>query len=614
MKYPIARRKPKTHAEYRSSFMKRLACLTSFLIVIVFGSVYGQKVKYKDIYALLSTKQYEAAEPFLKKYVKETADNPNAFLFMGIVYQEKSVKEDILKQTKRMISYMDSAIFFYDKAYKTITAKEIKQNDEYYQAYNRRDLRTGEFGVKLSDIQFDLEKRMEGLRERIDRVKMVKHYFDLTDTLYVRSASLFKTIQTKYPGQKEFYLRSDESTLKSLSVLSDRFDSCKHAFEQYKSSLTLMGKVGYSQNLTLNEIRDVKADGKTAPDLYASEIKAWDFKKFADQSRKAIEEEILPTRAYLVSYDIEINKLRDRLSKDSVSVKSDLTTLIDKLLMDQLKKYDREPLPMEIFSLKVADLDYRSTVLENKKRADSTDLHIALQLVSKELRLLNRLDSIAAKIAGEDLESRALDYDYFVKNTFATTAVLKSFVSAMKDFAEREKVSKEKKLAAKTESLRWIVNGADSVPLFSPASGKRFRPLIILDEKYTAGLYYADSLNPSGYMYTINAARKPDLKVSFPVDKESFPERTVSSSRAICYSDAGDHLFFVLIFCQEPKDDKYTATLAKVYRSDGLAWSMNYQLDFIPKEIAFKPDSGELTVTGEGSRQSIIDKNGQLVR
>lgn len=596
--------------------MTKLGCLKVIFLISLVTPAFSQKIKYKDIYALLSTKQYEAAEPFLKKYLKENTDNPNAYLYMGIVYQEKSAKDDILKQTRRMIALMDSAIMSYDKAYKSVTAKEIKQNSEYYQAYNRRDLRTGEFGVKLSDIQFDLEKRMEGLRERIDRVKMVKHYFSLSDTLYKRSNALFKDIQSKFPGEKEFYLRADEETLKSLTALSLRFDSCIHAFEQYKSSLTLIGRVGYNQTLTLKEITDLKKDGSTTADFLMNDLQVWNYKKFADRSKKAIEEDILPTRVHLVSYDIEINKLRDKLTKDSVSVKSDLTSLIDKLLMDQLKKYDRVPLPMEIFSLKIADLEYRSSVLENKKRTDTTDLHVSLNLLNKELRALNKLDSIAVKLSSsEDLDSRVTDYAYFVKNTFATPAVLKSFIGGLRDYADREKVIKEKRLAVKKESLRWMIHGADSIPLFMTGSRSRFKPLIVMDEKYTAGLQYLDSLSPTGYLCTINAFRKPDVMVSFPVERASFREAHISSLKAIAYSDAAGQLYFVLIYSERAgEDNKYAATLAKVYRSDGLAWSMNYQLDFIPKEIAFAAGSGELTITGEDSKQNTMDKNGKLIR
>jgi hypothetical protein len=52
------------------------------LLLFIFPSAHGQKVKYKDIFGLLSTKQFESAEPFLKTYLKETTDNPNAFLYM----------------------------------------------------------------------------------------------------------------------------------------------------------------------------------------------------------------------------------------------------------------------------------------------------------------------------------------------------------------------------------------------------------------------------------------------------------------------------------------------------------------------------------------------------
>ena len=174
--------------------------LIQFLLLFLISAAFGQKVKYKDIFALLSTKQYEQAEPFLKTYLRETADNPNAYLFMGNIFQEKASKNDVLKQTAVAIANMDSAISYYDKAYKILDEREVKRNKEYYQNYNRRDLRTGEFGVKLSDIQFDIQKRTEALKERIDKVKMVKYYFSLADSTYKRSNALFLSLQRKFPS------------------------------------------------------------------------------------------------------------------------------------------------------------------------------------------------------------------------------------------------------------------------------------------------------------------------------------------------------------------------------------------------------------------------------
>ena len=594
--------------------MTKLAVTKFIFLSLIFSAAHGQKVKYKDIFGLLSTKQYEAAEPFLKSYLKETTDNPNAYLYMGIVYHEKALKDDVLKQTKRTINVMDSAIIFYDKAYKTVTEKEIKRNSEYYQAYNRRDLRTGEFGVKLSDIQFDIEKKMEGLKERIDRIKMVKHYFGLADSLYRRSNALYKSLHAAYPGEREFYLRTDENLIKTLNILSMRFDSCLKAFDHYKSSSSTIGKTGYNQTLSLSEIVDFAKDGLTDANFYQEDLKIWDYKKFADKSRLAMEKEIVPMREHLVMYDIEINKLREKLTNDSVSVKSDLHSLIDKLLMEQLKKYDKEPLPMEVFTLKIADLEYRSTLLENKAKKDSTDVHVRLKMLDRELKHLNELDSTAGKLLSDDLDKRTLDYEYFVKNTYSSTAVLKSYVKGLKEYAEREKKIKQTEMTKRTEALRWLLNGVDSIPLFTGPARSRFKPLAVVAEKYTTGLQYADSLNPSGYFYTISPSRIPDVKVSFPVEKPSFKEASLVSSKALTFSDPAGQIYFILLYSDRGKENKYAATLAKIYRSDGLAWSMNYELAFVPREISFKPDSGELIIKGDENQQNTMDKNGKMLK
>ena len=268
---------------------------------------------------------------------------------------------------------------------------------------------------------------------------------------------------------------------------------------------------------------------------------------------------------------------------------------------------------MEVFTLKIADLEYRSTVLENKTNPDSTNIHSRLNMLNKELKHLNKLDSTATKLYSSDLESKAANYAYFVKNTYNNTSVLKSFISGLKEYAEREKRLKTERLVRYNKSLEWLVVGSDSIPLVKTRDDLKFKPLVIIDEKYTAGLHYADSLNPSGYLYTINPSRIPDVKVSFPVEKQSFKQARILSSKAVSFSDAAGQIYFVLIFSdRSDKDNKYAATLAKIYRSDGLAWSMNYQLDFLPKDISFKAESGELIVSGGDNQQNTMDKNGKL--
>jgi hypothetical protein len=67
-----------------------------------------------------------------------------------------------------------------------------------------------------------------------------------------------------------------------------------------------------------------------------------------------------------------------------------------------------------------------------------------------------------------------------------------------------------------------------------------------------------------------------------------------------------------LLYNESKTDLKTPVSLAKIYRSDGLAWSESYQFDFVPTELTFKPETGELTISGGESSQIVVDKNGKL--
>ncbi|MBX2946752.1 MAG: hypothetical protein KF725_13035 [Cyclobacteriaceae bacterium] len=593
--------------------MRNVLIAKLFVLLLLPALSQAQKLKYKEIFTLIEAKQYEKAEPFLRSYINENkSPEPSSFLFMGIICQEKTNKDDILKNVQGALNHIDSALLFYDKAYKTINDKEFKgSTKDYYAMYSKRDLRTGEFGVKLSDVQFDIEKRTAAMRERKDKIGLVKLYFSQAEDLYKRSNELFKVIQHAFPGEREFYLRTDDLVLKQLALLAARYDSSKRAFDLYKSSVGHLGKIGYNHSWNAREIKDFKRDGITLTDFYQDNLEVWDYKKFADQSVAVVNNELKPIRENLLKYDIEINKLREKLKEDSVSVKSDLTKLVASLLGEKLKKFDPDPLPMNVFALKVANLEYRSTLVEHIKGEKTNNVFDRLKQKEEEVKRLGKLDSVAAKLQSVNIDEEALNYKTFIAEAYTNTVILKSYVKAEKEYAEREKRIKERELANRRRALNWLVNGNDSIPLVLEPTNAKFKPLVVEAENYTAGIFFTDSVSGEGYFYTITGSRIPDVRVKFPIDKTVFREQRMRTTKALATTNEGNQIFFVLLYSENKVKDKYPVTVAKIYRSDGLSWSQNYTLDFTPEELQFTQETGELRVKGS-DKTALLDKNGKL--
>lgn len=592
-------------------------CFLIFFLAVN-PNVSAQKVKYKDLILLLSAKQYDKAEPFLKRYLKENDDNPNAFLYMGIVLQDKLSRIDPLLHTETLVGTIDSSVFFFDKAYKTITEKELRKNDEYYEAYMRRDLRTGKFVIKLSDVQLDIENRMNSLKTRKDKVTQLKTYFLESSQAYHRTNQLYKTLHSKYGAEREFFLRSDDEMLAALKRISVNFDSAITAFEKYKSISKELGKTGYNHVIDLQEIKDLKRDGSTPQDFMKDDLKLWDYKKWSTQATQIIEREIMPLRDNLLAFDIALNKLSEKLKTDSTSVKPDLAALASKLPENQLKKYDPSPMPFEVFAMKMAELEYHSDLIANKPLRDSLNVRLRLASIKSEIADLKKLDSVTASLMKRDFSQEEKDYHHFISKAYGTTSVLQSLINSTNEYAKKERLKKETAWERISQSLKWLVAGTDSIPLYSESNRElKYKPLIIEDERFTAGLFYQDT-TAVGYFYDITPARIPKIKTTYKVDQMSFKKKSLSLFKGLATSDAVGNSFIVLLYSSEKANDRFPATLAKIYRTEGLAWSVDVSFELLPAEIKLNNENGEISVRMSGSdgASKIVnfDKSGAVLK
>ncbi len=596
--------------------MHKILFLLLFLCSV--HTAYSQKVKYNQLIVLLEAKQFEKAEPFLRRYLKENPDNASAILYMGMTLQEKAIANDVLKNTEILLSNCDSAILFYDKAYNAITEKELKKNDEYYQSYSRRDLRTGEFVIKLSDVRLDLETRVKGLKDRKDKVRELKKFFIESEKLYSRANAQFKDIQGAYESESAFFLRSDESLVAKLQRLSSVFDSALVKFDGYKAVLKQVNKPGYNQQINLQEISDMKKDGATVADFMVDDLRLWDYKRWVKSTTDAIQNVINPLRDRLISYDIALNKLHEKIKKDSVSVLTELAQFEDGLLYGQLRKYDANPLPIDVFEMKKSEMTYVSNTMAHRTLSDTSNVKLRLSYLTKELANIQALDSITTQLYRRDLTKDAVNYQQFINKAYGTQQVLASYISSTLDFAKREKLRKQMAWERTMQATKWVISGTDSIPLFFDQTSKElnYKPLTVLEEKLTVGIFYQDSI-AKGYLYAITPTRIAEAGARFDLDPTIFSKRNLPISKSIATVDAASTTYFAAIYSESKVEDKFPVSIARIERGKGLVWVSNLKLDMVPSELTFNVTNGELTVkitNGTESKIIAVDKDGKQLQ
>jgi hypothetical protein len=594
--------------------MIRKGIFLLFIVAFFHGPASGQKVKYKDLLVLLNAKQYEQAKPFLKKYLAEEDGNPNAYLFMGIIYQEEALKDDVLKQGDLLITHVDSAVFFYNKCLPKLTDKEIKKNDEYYMMYSRRDLRTGEFGIKVSDIQLDLETRTKSLYERRDRVAALNRYYREMEGQYNRANAQFKNLQGRYNSANELLLQADDNLLVELEKLASTFDSSQVSYKNYKSTMQALGKTGYNPVVDLVEIKDFKKEGSLPADFIVDDLKLWNYGDWARRSSSVIRDEIYAVRKEIIAFDSEINKLRDKLKKDSVIVPTN--ELSNNPVFSTLKKWDTDPMPSSLFRMKIAELAYSSELVEEASLKGESNIAKKINLIKDQLSLLSALDSLANVMVNRDWEKDAVNYRNFITSAYGTVAVVKNLSKSTLDFARREVITKKKELDENLSLLKWVISEVDSIPLFKDVPEEsKFKPLVIA-ETHTAGVKESES-SLIGYFYTVTPSRTADLKVSFPVDSASISKRDLPLVKGLSLS-VTDQLFYILFYSESKIDGKIPVTLAKISRVTGLEWSSVFKTDLTPVELKFAASSGELSIKTSSpdgnSKMVVLDKTGGRIQ
>ncbi|MBL0765762.1 hypothetical protein [Marivirga atlantica] len=392
------------------------------LLIILIGSsslAFSQKkVKYKNLFPILQSKDYKAAESDLLIYLADNDDEASAYFYLGEVIISKLDTIPIFPTSDTYDSLIDKAVDAYTKAIALVDEKEVRKNDEYYMAYNRRDLRTGKFGIKVSDVHLDYENKIESLVKKKELVKDITtakaKAIEAQDAL----TEMINSLQTKYPNREAFLLRISTDEQSIFDRLLEKSKSLKEAVETYENRISSLNNKLYQVQIVRSDITSWEELSSIKVDFERNTLQLPDYEKYFNELQEELRNEIAPLKKILLEID---QQLTDAIEKNSsVQDSSQLyRTSIPTTLIERLVKFSTSPLAISVLKYKSQKTDL--AILENAQLFpvlnDSTNVYQRTNKVEEIYEGYKSLKS-TLKLIEKDKREESVENFAFYLNRF----------------------------------------------------------------------------------------------------------------------------------------------------------------------------------------------------
>jgi hypothetical protein len=585
--------------------MKTKSAAIILFILIVFGAQ-GQKIKYKNLYPLLEAKNYEEAIPQLKLFLSDEKndDEANAHLQMGLWLEKRFLDYDVVDDSAALYATGDSAVFYLEKAKTLIDEKELKRNDEYYQAFFRRDLRTGEFGIKVSDVHLDIEKKVEAINTRMADVKEMHRRVLKVENNQKAAMEDYRVLTEQYNLYNSLLIGADEDAKTKLANIEE---NGRIGVENAKSVQELAEKLGsdkYSAEPTLKNIEQYGVDGMNAANLRSGVIEIWNFEEWARDAQSEIMGGVALFKTMVKNYADEI---REKKAKVKNSQNAEIGDFPENLA-GQFEKYDpgstaEKLLKIEMYEARVTkkvDLQLNPALMDSSLIGSQLAIFEDAFADAKEMKLL------VESITSDDLELAKKKYTDYIESFFQKYVTASKYVTDMQIWAGRHVNWLGDAVEFWSEKNRWGVDAENEevrYPLFvqdAPEGGYMTMGVPVKTPEEIVA-YGADLNNKTGYVASFGPDRVSKWKLEFELpgteavryESDSIPTIAGSESFYI-YNKSSDENNFVVV--------SYTS-------SGQLNWGTVVTISKEPVDFKFDELTQELTILLYPEEQLPLDSD-----
>ncbi|SMD32985.1 hypothetical protein SAMN04488029_1346 [Reichenbachiella faecimaris] len=581
---------------------KSIVLALSILSCCVFHSSFAQKkLKYdKDIFPLIEAKNYDQAMPLLWDYLSDpkNADEPNPNLQVGLYYEGLVNDYHIISDSTAILGASDTAVIYLTKAKTLITEKELKKNDDFYQAFHRRDLRTGDFGIKISDVQLDIEKKLQSLRNINKYAKSI--YADLysINNANAYSMAAYKAFSTQYPDINNLYLMADDGLKDSLVAVIDKNTEIKEKFEKVRDAVSRIGKKGYSPELEWKDIVTYGEDGLTTVDFFANDVVAWNYGQWADDTENVIKRDIFRLKSQISQTMKDLKLESNQINSGSGILNEKPITTLDPNLLADIEKFDKESLSKELLIIQLSKnkFDYLTNESLNERLAVVDDVDYQLAVSDSVVQLIGRMEKSVATLVEPGITIGTKKYRELVNETYGGDIGL---IKYRKEMEAKLTSAKSKWLAHNDEyrvRARWGVSedGADSLYLiprmdttYVPHDFSKFYSIVSMKDDssntYVIGLEFKGA-SDKGFVAKVNNARKIEWKKNFALSSFKYSDSEFLVSGQFIPSQEGTVAAYIFSLVPDSKNNIIAVSITPEGETN---WVNQLKVSRAPVDVKF---------------------------
>lgn len=572
--------------------MMKKSTATLLFALFIFGAQ-AQKIKYKDLYPILAAKNYEEGGPKLKQFLADpkNQEEPNANLQMALWLESRFMAYDIVNDSSKVYEVGDSAVFYFEKAKTLITEKELKKKDEYYQAFFRRDLRTGEFGIKVSDVHLDIEKKVEVIETRVKDVKDLHRSIGKVEESHSAAMEAYRSLTTQFAVYNNLLIGADADIQASLTSIEEKGAQATENAQGVKELANKLKSDKYSQDPVLKSIEAYGTDGMDAGDLRSGSIEIWDYAEWARGARSEILGGVALFKTMISNYSDEI---RAKKAKVKSSQNEEIGDFPENL-KEQFDKYDPESkvkalLHIERYEAKIikqVDLQLNRALMDSSLIGSQLEIYQAAYADAKEMNLL------VESISSEDLEAAKKKYTDYIDSFFQQYVTASKYVLEMQTWSRRHVEWLGNSVEYWSQRNQWGLDPENEeimYPLFvqdAPDAGFMTMdvPIKTPDEVVAYG---ADMNQKKGFVASFGPDRYVKWKLEFDLPgteavnykSDSIPTISGSSSFYIYNTTAQENNFVVVSYTPEGQ----------------LNWGTVVTINKAPVDFKFDDLTQELTI------------------